>query len=240
MMQQTRVQETDDSRDDNRYVVSVQAFALKLQMHLSFAIRTSLALCIMAFVSLASSGAEEVDDKVWEKLSMREEQEAKDLFKVVLAEIGRKPQRCELFRRWPFYTSIPYNTAHRYLGHNVYGKLRAPERSVIPNEILDPEGKFPESFCDYDEFEQEQIIRDKELTERRDAIRSDRYVMPQLSYTFPAFDKSFRTAIIMAFSSRESWSVAGKDEVQRESESYGFQQIYRKQNGRWRLLKVLD
>jgi hypothetical protein len=194
----------------------------------------------MALVSLASSGAGAEDDKVWEKLIMREEQEAKDLFKLVLEEMGRRPQRCEVLKQWPHDTSIPYNAAHRYLGHNIYGELKAPERSVEPNAIVDPEGRFPESFCDYDEFEQEQIIRDKELTERRDAIRSDRYVMPQLSYAFPTFDKTFRTAIVMGFSSRGSWSVAGKDEVQRESESYGFQRVYRKQNGRWRLLKVLD
>jgi hypothetical protein len=211
-------------------------------MPISISTRITLALCIMAFVSLASlgTGAEEADDKVWEKLRMREEQEAKDLFKVVLAEVGRKPQHCELFKKWSLYASIPYNAAHRYLGHNVYGELNAPERSVKPNAILDPEGRFPESFCDYGEFEREQVIRDKELTERRDAIRSDRYVMSQGSYAFPIFDKNFRTAIIVGFSSRKSWSVAGKDEVQRESESYEFQRVYRKQNGHWRLLKVLN
>lgn len=211
-------------------------------MLISFTSRITRALCVTAFVSLASSGsrAEAEGDKVREKLSKREEQEAKALFKLVLEEMGRKPQRCELLKQWSSDTPVPYNAAHRYLGHNVHGELTAPERSIKPDAILDPEGEFPDSFCNYAEFAQEQIIRDNELTQRRDAIRSDRYVMPRLSYTFPIFDKNFRTAIIVGLSSWESWSVAGKDEVQRKLESYGFQRVYRKQNGRWRLLKVLD
>jgi len=201
---------------------------------------TGLTLCAIAFIFAPASraAAGEVEDAAFEQLRKRQEQEAKDLFRTVLSELGRKPQRCELSHQWHSDIPVPYNVAHRFLGHAIYGELAAPQYVAEPAKIFDLPGELSGSLCTDQELEGERASRDKEFGENKDAIKSERSVMHSLSYAFPIFDRNFRTAIIMGWPSRETWYVNDKGQVRRRSESQIIQRIYRKRNGRWRLLEA--
>ncbi len=60
--------------------------------------------------------------------------------------------------------------------------------------------------------------------------------MPQLDFSFPVFDKSFRTAIVVRSSSFHGWFIRD-GQLQQSLGLFVDALVYRKANGRWRLVE---
>jgi len=179
--------------------------------------------------------------ELWKKQEKRLNREAKALFKFILEDLDRDRKQCELPDSWRS-ESVPYAIAKQYLHHTIRADLRALEVEATTAEILDPAGKYPQSFCSEEQFFKEQKVRDDERksAEIGAGVKDpDRYEMYRLDYTFPIFDRTYRTAIVMVDSSHHDWYKAKDGKVYQRFGGQGGAQVYRKKNGHWRLLKYI-
>ena len=165
-------------------------------------------------------------------------QEAKGLFEAVLAEPGPAPGTCGLDKEWASRL-VPYRLARKHLGHTALADLNGLETGATTAEILDSPGKHPEWFCGVEEFRRElQGRKDKTLAAGRAGEGADslRGSMPQLDFSFPVFDMTFRTAIVVRSSSYYGWFMRD-GQLQQSLALFVDALVYRKTNGRWRLVE---
>jgi hypothetical protein len=203
---------------------------------------TRIALMLGAFLSTSPLSVVAANEaELWKKQEKRLKLEATALFKFILGELDRERKQCELPDSWRS-ESVPYPIAKQYLDHTINADLRALEIETTTAEILDPAGKYPESFCSEDEFFKEQKIRRDERESgniNTDVKDSNRYEMYRVDYTFPIFDKNYRTAVIMVESSNHDWYKGKNGQIYERFGQQGGAWIYRKKNGHWRLLKYI-
>ena len=188
-----------------------------------------LILPAIAPSSLAAGGEAEY----LRKQERRLKREATNLFKVVLAEFGDAPGRCWFSTEWDS-REVPYHLARRYLGHRIRSDVTSPKVKVTTAEILDPAGAHPERFCNTEEFRQTLQGRMAESLATRSSD-SAMNSMPQRDFSFPAFDKDFRAAIVIRSSSYFGWYVRD-GQLQKRLGLFVDALVYRKAGGRWRLV----
>lgn len=201
--------------------------------------RTILTLCLTLLAIAPFSLASAEEPELWKKQEKRLMQEATALFKVILGKLNRERKQCELPDEWRS-ESVPYFVAKHYLSHTTHADLRALRVEATTAEILDPAGKYPESYCSQDEFDKEQKTRDDYFGSGKivpDVKYSDRYNMYRVDYTFPIFDKNYWTAVVMVESSSNDWYRTKSGQVQQRFGQQGGAWIYRKKYGRWQLFK---
>lgn len=199
--------------------------------------RTILTLCLTLLTIAPFSLASAEEPELWKKHEQRLKAEATALFKVILAELETAPERCLFGNQWSSYP-VPYELANKYLGHAIHTDIRGLKIGAKKAEILDPSGTHPESFCSPEEFYREGQQRiEKVLAAERTGEKRDPNVSSKSDwhFTFPVFDKKFRTAVVVRHSSNSRWFVSD-GRLLRPFSMSGGARLYRKVNGRWQLI----
>jgi len=199
--------------------------------------RIVLALSLMVPGLASPASAQEAQP--WEKDENRLRQEAKALFEVALAELDPPPRSCELDKAWDSY-SVPYEFAKKYPGHTIISDLAGLKIGATTAGILAPLGKHPEWFCSFSEFYQELEMRiGKDMAARRtgESPPSDNHSILRRQYSFPVFDRNFRTAILIRDVSSNGWYIGKDGRVRQPFDMVIRAFVYRKSNGRWKLIK---
>ena len=195
--------------------------------------RIVLALILILPAIAPSSLAAGDEAEYLRKQERRLEREATNLFKVVLAEFGNAPGRCWFSTDW-YSREVPYHLARQYLGRRIRSDVTSPKVGVTTAEILDPAGTHPERFCNTEEFREAlQGRMDESLaTNSSDSATNS---VPQRDFSFPVFDRTFRTAIVLRSSSYYGWFMRD-GQLQQSLGLVVDALVYRKANGQWRLV----
>lgn len=205
-----------------------------------------LALCAILLPAVGSGQAAAGGPPDWQKAQDRLQQEAVELFRVILQEretgLQRKPEPCEFRTEWDNYP-ITWIVARDYFGLKVPAELVPWMIAGSPMEIMDPSGKMPEAFCAEadDELRLSFVVESFRRGELKDEKRSiggtHRFEIFRIEYTFPVFDRKYRRAIVMRTSINRSWYRKRDGVVRRGLDMLVGASIYEKRKGRWRFLR---
>ena len=185
-------------------------------------------LTLLPFVfNTPASGAHE-----WEVYQGRLKREAIGLFSTVLADRNTGFDKCELSTEWLDY-AVPSSIARESLRTTVHADLSPPHHATDPQEVLDPSRAMRDRFCDKETFER---LR-KSLADLLNAEPSIDTTHGKIEYSFPIFDKNFRTAVFVRSSFYGWFYKKPESPVRPRLETATWAEVYRKIRGKWRRQK---
>ena len=163
---------------------------------------------------------------------VRQEREAAAILALIVAE-DLPVERCQYGTSWDRYP-VPSRLARRYLGLNLDADLLAAAEPLSFERALDPRGSTPSAFCSGAD-NLANVSRNLDAFERDLARWST--VMRSTAITFPVFDASYRTAIVIVTTGEHDGRMRRDGQVRTlrlpwESATNAW--IYRKTGNRWR------
>ena len=188
--------------------------------------RALLTLIVLALEVVSSSPARS------DELASRQKREASAIYRLVLAE--KLPvEQCGYSEEWDNYP-VPDYVARKYLGLKLHADVSASNQPLAFEEALDPKRLKPSTFCKHAEAAA-YIQKSLEGFEHDPAQHF--MVLRSRGFTFPVFNATFRTAVIVVTVHEHDVHSREKNETQvrRLPDEVSIQAwVYRKTKRGWR------
>jgi hypothetical protein len=187
-----------------------------------------LCLCLSAGTSPGACQENADPSSDWEQTRARLKQEATGLYAIILRDGLGKFERCGISSTWGGI-SVDEGSAKKYFGVDAHAGLTAPYHMTAITEVLDPDKKFPQVFCN-DEQRKVNTKQRFEVFEAERRGKDHRLVIVHKDYSFPVFNNDYtRAAISFTINSFNWWDP----EQTGGWEGASYTDIYEKRNGVW-------